>query len=119
MSEAIDNAPECATCDGHCCTSFTLYCEHDGRSWAKKRFATMLSYYYPMLEIRTIRIKDKKLRATCGCTWLIDNKCSNYEDRPDFCKHYPYSAIADGEGTCEGCALAQRIAEEMENTNNE
>ena len=119
--KTISDAPECETCDGHCCKSFTLYTPHNKKPWALYNFRKQLEYYYPSLIIKNLYItKDKKLRkASCSCSLFIDNRCSDYDNRPEFCKSYPYGAIGDNEGVFDGCPLAERLLREMENNVNE
>ena len=119
MSEAIDNAPECDACDGHCCRGFRLYTSHNKKPWSKKNLAKRIAKYYPMLEVHKVFIECGWLFAKCSCNLLIDGKCSDYENRPDFCKTFPYKSLEDKTSTGESCPLAERLLKEMGNTNNE
>lgn len=120
MSEATDNTPECAACDGHCCTSFTLYQPRTKKPWSKKKLLKSIAYYHPAIVVHKIFVAGDWLCVKCSCALFIDGRCSDYENRYEFCKTFPTASIED-KYDCEfdGCPLAQRLLKEMENTNNE
>ncbi len=80
LDQPIDDDACCRECDGACCRSFpSVNLTWDEYEQLKGLGATRLHFSL---------IGQHQLIIENGCEFLLDNRCSIYEQRPDICRRF-------------------------------
>lgn len=114
----ITNAPECRSCDGHCCSEFTArVCRSPGESddALMERLAEIAPPEWEPVEPFEITDVDYFTLVLMRCKHVTpDGKCGSYESRPQACRSYPDPWVVSHAGQDCGCPLVERMKREQE-----
>lgn len=98
---------------GYCCKHLKIkydkviiQTDSQFKKMAKKNL--VLNRFIPVL------FKDKKTINYFKCASLNgDNKCDDYETRPNFCQHYPYNIFLEYDYIRRGCGYSIKLKREF------
>ena len=114
-----DSAPECVACGGACCTGFNGYVNaFPTANAARKRLRRqVVKLGWEPISKTWLSENKSVVWVKCRCSKLVDGRCSDYENRPVACKHYPVVERLIPEA--EVCPLAARLLRERDRKDHE
>ena len=83
LDAPMDCDDRCKNCGGVCCSSFTAI----EISWDEYKRLQGLGAKRLQLSL----FGPHKLEIDNGCEFLVDGRCSIYEERPDICRRFFFS----------------------------